>query len=420
MSFSITGRPQTAPLAVAAPKMQRKLRKPNHAAYVHFRPMVLQPFLCAPVVPGETLKNVLFQARVMTTPITHQLTGWWLETYWFYVKHRHMAGADQYTAMMLDLEAAPTGASGAMSGFGIKAGQVPFVRDAYVAVVNEFFRDETELVSDTITAPVAARMRQEGWWDSLMNKSEIVDGSDLGDDTIGGAALDTVGELSRALETYQLLQAQGLTQLDYDTWLRSFGVHIATPQDDRPELIRYTKEWQYPSNAVSVDADAQRVSSVVSWSLTERIDKDRFFREPGCILGLVLARPKLLIEDSNAGQAIGYLDNAITWSTPLARGSMFLPLKAGITGDTAWDSRDLFLHGDHFVYRAVTGVTPPTIPLVEAQASPKVLKAPDYLTTAQANALFVDGADGYLKMDAIAALSIASASFGHDVTPRTP
>lgn len=45
-----------------APRTGRRNRRPSHPFIIRHRPWQIQPILCAPVLPGETLKNVLWQA----------------------------------------------------------------------------------------------------------------------------------------------------------------------------------------------------------------------------------------------------------------------------------------------------------------------------------------------------------------------
>lgn len=322
-----------------------------------------------------------------------------------------MAYADEYTAMMLDMTAAPPASAFDYAPFMQKIGDMHMVREAYQVVVNEFFRGDGE---DIIlpTDPVKARVRLPGWWDSILPDATLTTGAGgIADDTIGGASLDQVGELGKALEQWQTLRMLGVTNLEYDDWLRSFGVSIAAPVEDRPELLRYTREWQYPSSAVSVDATAQRVSSVLSWSLTERIDKDRYFKEPGLILGCVLARPKMYHDRLQAG--VGMLRNALGWMTPLNANSLYehyAPLVG--TSGYQFDQRDLYIHGDQWRYIATGTDNCPTIAFPADGAF-------DYASDAEINALFVDGATGHLKMDASINFGIASSAIGGDVTPRT-
>ena len=67
------------------PQSGRVPRRPTHTWQVRHRPYVLQPFCIHPVLPGETLKEMFFQARVVTDPIKNPIIGWWLDHWWFYV-----------------------------------------------------------------------------------------------------------------------------------------------------------------------------------------------------------------------------------------------------------------------------------------------------------------------------------------------
>lgn len=418
MSFSITGRPQ---LAAPAARMQRRMRRPEHRAYLHFTPMVITPFMAAPVVPGETLKNLLWQARVITTPTTSNVLGWWLEYYFFYVKHRHMGGTigSDHLAMMLDLEyslAAGSLHTADAAAFNAKIDDTRIVERSYEAIVREFFRGEGESDADGLADAGNllnyARVRMPGWWDSILPDTSLTTLHGAASaDSIGGTDLDQVGELGRALETWRTLREMGVTNMEYDDWLRSFGVRIAAPQEDRPELIRYTKEWQYPSNAVSVDSTAQRVSSVLSWSITERADKDRYFKEPGIILGCVIARPKWYHDRQQAG--VGQLKSALGWMTPFATGQYDPYLPAGGVSGHSFDSRDLYNHGDQWLY-ASRGTLPTS--MIAFPTSDGVFAYP---TSTAINALFTDGSNGFVKMDAVVNLAVASGAVASDHTPRT-
>ena len=71
-------------------------RNPKHPFQLRTRPFQIQPFMLSPVLPGETLKNLVLQSRVVSKPLVHPLVGWWCEYYFFYVKLRdieyHLGG----------------------------------------------------------------------------------------------------------------------------------------------------------------------------------------------------------------------------------------------------------------------------------------------------------------------------------------
>ena len=80
----------------------RKPRRPQHPFYLEQRPWQIQPFFIPPVLPGETLQNLLAQTRIVSDPVKNSLIGWWAEQYFFYVKHRDLDERDTYTGMMID------------------------------------------------------------------------------------------------------------------------------------------------------------------------------------------------------------------------------------------------------------------------------------------------------------------------------
>ena len=82
-------------------RQTRTMRSPKHTFNLVTRPWQIQPFMIAPVLPGETLKSLTMQARVVTDPVKSKLVGWWHETYFFYVKHRDLTFRDQMIAMHL-------------------------------------------------------------------------------------------------------------------------------------------------------------------------------------------------------------------------------------------------------------------------------------------------------------------------------
>ena len=72
------------------PRVGRKLRNPQHSFSLKSRPWRMDPFMIAPVLPGETLKNLLLQCRAVSSRLKSPLVGWWSEYYIFYVKHRDL------------------------------------------------------------------------------------------------------------------------------------------------------------------------------------------------------------------------------------------------------------------------------------------------------------------------------------------
>ena len=93
-----------ANLAVAAqlPRVGRKLRQPKHTWNVRHLPWAIQPICIAPVLPGETLTNLLMQSRAVSDPILDPICGWWLEYYFFYVKLQDLDARADLIEMIID------------------------------------------------------------------------------------------------------------------------------------------------------------------------------------------------------------------------------------------------------------------------------------------------------------------------------
>ena len=87
----------------------RKIRRPNHTFNIVQHPFAITPFLIAPVIPGETMRNATFQCRSVSAPIKNDMQGWWLEHYLFYVRIRDLDDREDLTNMFVDPAWVPTG-----------------------------------------------------------------------------------------------------------------------------------------------------------------------------------------------------------------------------------------------------------------------------------------------------------------------
>ena len=69
------------------------------------------------------------------------------------------------------------------------------------------------------------------------------------------------------MRRYQLERAMNYTEMTYEEWLGTYGVSTQKERLNEPELIRYIREWQYPSNTVEPSTGVP--SSAVSWVVTQ-------------------------------------------------------------------------------------------------------------------------------------------------------
>lgn len=372
-----------------APKVGRKLRKPSHNFRVYPIPFVIQPCLIAPVLPGETLNNLLLQATAQTHPLADSFGGWWTEFYFFYVKHRDLDQRDLFTQMHLDAEADLSAAMTVpVSGYTYFAGNgIDWVQKCLQRVVMEYFRNEGEAFADATTGfeidtgvylPLA-KVNGESWAQSIIldgatpeNESELPGESEPGVDV---EQPEVPAAYAAHYRHWQAMRDMKLTAATFEDFLKSFGV--TPPAQDKeelhtPELIRYIRDWEYPSMSAfpytyeapppEVGGDPVPIATSASamacrWRIAERADKKRFFPEPGFVFGVTVLRPKTYHSEQK-GAAVQMLDAAIPWLPAVLADAPYTSLKkvesgtAVLTNSTAdwWlDAKDIFMHGDQFV-----------------------------------------------------------------------
>lgn len=409
------------PQIVDMPRVQRVMRRPQHPFQIRQKPFAITPFFMAPVLPGETLKNLLMQARVVSDPVLHPLIGWWQEFYFFYVKHRDLDARDDLTNMMLSPNWTPAGSTeqetvearyfhvGTASGNQINWGKLMMKR-----IVEEYFRNDGE-AWDTwlIDGYPAAQINNNSWLDSAITATAMT-AQDV--DVEGPDANSTIqaSEVDSAMRQWELLRMQNLTQQTYEEFLMTYGVKPDPVQENRPELVRYVREWTYPSNTINPSTGTP--SSALSWSIAERADKDRYFKEPGFLFGVTVSRPKVYLSRQR-GTLQSFMNNVYRWLPATLQKDMqaswasLTPAAGPLNtnqADSYWvDFRDLFIHGEQFVnFALASGASGDgSVPL------PTTAMQKRYPTETDMNNLFVDNvtaAKVYVRSDGIVNLTVAS------------
>ncbi len=369
------------PLAVQrAPRQGRVMRRPNHKWNVRAQPWQIQPICIAPVIPGETLKNAVLQARVVSDPVANRLIGWWHEYYFYYVPFRALSIADELTQMVVDPEfdaqsAGITSNTVVANHYFYGRHGINFVKECLDAVVAYDFRKPDYTGTHEIDGLPVTTINNENWTNSLIADS-LMESFDQNVDVNSDGTI-MASEVDIAMQQYELLKANGLIEMTYEDYLKTYGIRgraVEKTEEWTPELIRYIRDWTYPSNTVDGEGN---VSSALSWSIAERIDKDRFFREPGFIFGVTVSRPKVYL-GRQVGAAVSMMDNIRAWLPKVLTDDPYTslmrfedaegPMQTGFDNADAspgntqayWvDVRDLLLYGDQFVYEA----TPYTVPL---------------------------------------------------------
>lgn len=406
----------------------RVTRSPRHSFQIRSRPFEITPFLIAPVIPGESLVNLLMQSRCVTDPIKSPIIGWWCEYYFFYVKHRDLVTIDNnYSTILENFMLDPaTDVSSLRHATGntwtyVSDDDIDWVQLCLEAIVEQWFRDEgEEWDSFVITAGrPAAKINSDNWMQSLVDRTTILDPDDptlITDTGVTGDPLK-VSEVDAALRQWTFLREMNLTKMDYEDWLATYGVVPETAELHRPELIRYVRDWSYPSNTID-PADGSPVSAV-SWATSERADKTRFFREPGFIIGLSVIRPKVY-SSKQSGSAAGAMDTLYSWLPAIMSDDPATSLKEqtanngplqATTNNYVWDVKDLLIYGDQFINFALSETDAHLFALpIDALTNMR------YPTSAMVDALFVAASPAnQVRQDGVVSMSIRGSQI--DTTP---
>lgn len=402
---------------ISTTKPRRRERRPSYSFNIATRPYQLCPFLLAPVLPGETMKNFMMQSRVVTDPIKSRLMGWHKEYYFFYVRLRDLAGAADFEEMMLNPEKDMSAYYSAASIPYMHRGGINWRKLALDKVVEHYFRvpDDPDLAAAIDGLP-AVSVDQDTVLDSMITASKYagpadVDVDENNDDTI------TTGEIDKAMRMWEVLRANNFTAMDFDDYLRTFGISVPKAQSDKPELIRFLRDWQYPTNTVNPENGTP--TTAVSWAIRDRADKDRLFREPGFIIGVTVARPKVYLSGL-IGSFTSTMSDALSWLPAIMRDDPWTSVRlydnlvnsplVGQAEDYYLDIKDLFLYGENFWNHA--GADLQTVALPSADGKKR------YPTWTMLQGLFV-GADDtkrFIKEDGRIDLTISGAL--KDTTPN--
>lgn len=349
--------PKTVQTAAAYRNTRRVPRLPKYHFNLETKPYQLQPFCIAPVLPGETLDRVQMQAVVGSSPIANPQLGWWNEYFWFYVKISDLDMREDFTGMFLDpdkdMSAHFEAANRKHFHYG---GTINWTKWCLKRIVEEFFRNEGEEWDQFMLdgLPMVS-VNRENWMDSIIGASQYEE-PDLDLDLNQDGTI-TAGELSSAMQMYETLKQHGFIDMTYEDYLRQHGIRTPAIELHRPELLRNISSWTYPSVRANGPDGAPAPS--VSWTVSETLEKPRLFKEPGFVVGLTCARPKVYL-DRQAGGAIGLMNSAFSWIPPVENdnpaislvhvphGTGPLPHMSDETGYVI-DMRDLLLYGDDFV-----------------------------------------------------------------------
>lgn len=401
-------------------------RYPRHSFNIKSLPFTATPFMIAPVMVGETMKNLFMESRVVTDPIRNPLIGWKQQYYYFYVRITDLT-LDAVRDMFVDpanVDLAATQGNAANDQFYYTGkGGIPYAKLGVKRIVDTYFRDQDQVADTYKTAAgdqYIVQFQQEMFLDSLTDKDLMPEGS-----AISGAT--DAGDLERLMMAFEQLRAMGVSNMTYEDWLRSNGIAIPNKDENKPELLARFSDYSYPANTIDPTSGVPR--SAMSWVFKQGERSPKAFKEPGFIIGISVTRPKVYFAGL-AGNIAAHLGRAWDWS-PNYLWSMPQTTLKNFAGDTGplgdrtaapdgyfLDMRDAFLYGDQWQNHTAFANDP------VVSGDNHMVDLPDganfnwkYPTETECKSFFVDsaGTATFVKQDGYVSLSIDGQMVDHTV-----
>lgn len=438
--------------ASAAPRQRRRHRRPSEPFNIRSRPFEITPFMIHPVLPNETLDNLMFQVDAYSDPIVNRNIGWHANYQFFYVPMMAMFNYDYapsnnspdlVATMMLTAGAAGdiatnsalTTAAQSVPLFQFK-GAMPWLNLAMEAIINRFYRDEDNrdtydnMVASSMEYPIAY-INQRSWIHSLKEESAGTDDAELpGVDEV--EELDILSGYTTHQSQWELMRDSGTEDLSYDDYLRAQGVRGVsrvpnnTTNDEgsqvvvTAELLRFVRKWTQPIS--TFDPTDGSAATALRWSCAERADKKRYFKEPGFVVGVAVTTPKIYLGNTQ-GSLVGLLTQAEHWLPKVLQGFGYTSVREVLDSvtdgplinqdeDYWFDIGDLFNYGGGGFWNHAAG------------AAQHIMGVPDgnplnkrYLSEADIKSLFVDSTnDQYVYQDGVVSLDVLT-TIPSDQTP---
>lgn len=341
-------------------------RYPKHSFRINALPFTATPFMLAPVLPGETMTNMFFESRVVSDPVKNSIIGWKKEYYFFYVRVTDML-QDAIRDMFIDPNnvdlMATLGVAANKPAYYQAKGGIDYLQRCLKSVVENYFRDEGETYLQYKTADdmPMVQIRDTFWMDSLTDKDVMPQGPNI-------ASATTAGDLDRLMDAFEQLRALGIANMTYEDFLRGYGIAVPNKDEAKPEMLARFSDYQYPSN--TIDPLTGAPSSAVSWVFKNGNKENKFFKEPGFVIGISVTRPKVYFSGL-AGSLASFMGRAWDWMpnylAAMPETSLkHFPQDTGPLGDRTvtdgyWvDMRDLLLYGDQYQNHTPFDVVPAT------------------------------------------------------------
>ncbi len=282
---------------------RRGERRPVFRSAIELQPWEITPFCCFPLLPGETLHNVLVDGRFVLNGCVSPLYPWYLDIQ-LYAMRLSDIDVDFEEILLRDAETPISGSTGTDVPLrGMVLGGMDISGVAYDRLANHLWSTEDELKvgvvnTDLFIAPVKWRT----------SSSTFVEGESAG----------------ATLEPDQIVSAKMKQDLidEENTWARvleSYGVRIPRGEAGVPERIMWESIAKHPVFVQSDSADVIVTRYQVLWTVREaRLTakgQGIYAKEPMVVMGLATIRPELL-EGNKRFMVVNDLVDRDRWWVP--------------------------------------------------------------------------------------------------------
>ena len=275
--------------------LRRQMRKPRFVLANKGKFGRLIPFHSEYVFAGETMKKLKASMNFMSKPIKIAQSGATVDI-WFYYVPMPIIWSDFPNWVMgdstLNVPATNSSAGGSLWGTsaganaGVFLGQIDhFNHEAYVKVLNHYFRDDENQVTSATSPqsiPIIDQSAETSGDADLEAEDETID--------VSGGTL-SLKELERKRANLRYERRVEMQDGKYVNWLKNQGVNANEQLAEVPEFLGHYRRFVRPSRTVSQTTGftVQHYGHDCSLELTKR----RYFQESGMIIGVMAVRPKV-------------------------------------------------------------------------------------------------------------------------------
>lgn len=289
--------------------LRRQMRKPRFVIANKGKFGRLVPFHAEYVFAGETMKKLKASMNFMSKPIALAQSGATIDIWYYYVPMPIIwSDFPQWVMGDSTLNTPDSNANNGRTLWGNAVGDDSsigthdhFLHEAYVKILNHYFRDDENQVSTAsspLIIPIVDQSSETSGDVDLENEDETID--------VSGGSL-SLKELERKRANLRYERRVEMQDGKYVNWLKNQGVNANEQLSEIPEFLGHYRRFVRPSRTVSQTTGftVQHYGHDCSMELTKR----RYFQESGMIIGVAAVRPKIHLVG-------GYNTSGWVWTSP--------------------------------------------------------------------------------------------------------